>query len=126
MRALPLVCCLLLLASASASAGTVYKWKDANGVTQYSEKPPAGQNAEQRQLQNRDPAAARTAAEPAKAESANCTTARDNLALLNGKGEVMQDTNGDGKPDSPLDATQRESQKGLAEAAIKAYCTPAA
>ena len=126
MRALPLVCCLLLLASASASAGTVYKWKDANGVTQYSEKPPTGQNAEQRQVQNRDPAAARTAAAPAPAEPATCTTARDNLALLNGKGDVMQDTKGDGKPDSPLDATQRESQKALAEAAIKAYCKPAA
>ncbi|MEG0185133.1 MAG: DUF4124 domain-containing protein, partial [Stenotrophomonas sp.] len=34
MRALPSLCCLLLLASASAQAGTVYKWKDANGVTQ--------------------------------------------------------------------------------------------
>ncbi len=124
MRALPLVCCLMLLASASATAGTVYKWKDANGVTQYSEKPPTGGKAEQRQIQSRDPAA-RAAATPAPAESADCTTARSNLSLLNGKGDVLQDTNGDGKPDTPLDATQRESQKGLAEAAIKAYCKPA-
>ncbi|MGY8564869.1 DUF4124 domain-containing protein [Paracidovorax citrulli] len=126
MRALPLVCCLLLLASASASAGNVYKWKDANGVTQYSEKPPTGQNAEQRKVQNRDPAATRAAAAPAPAESANCTTARDNLALLAGKGQVMQDTNGDGKPDTALDDSQRQAQKALADAAIKAYCKPAA
>ena len=124
MRALPLVCCLLL-ASASASAGTVYKWKDANGVTQYSEKPPTGQNAEQRQIQNRDPVGGKPVAKAAAAESADCTTARNNLALLNGKGAVLQDTDGDGKPDSPLDDTQRQSQKGLAEAGIKAYCTPA-
>ncbi len=126
MRALPLVCCLLLLASASASAGTVYKWKDANGVTQYSEKPPTGQNAEQRQIQNRDPVGGSPVAKAAPAESADCTTARNNLALLNGKGAVMQDTNGDGKPDTPLDDAQRQNQKGLAEAGIKAYCKPAA
>ena len=126
MRALPLVCCLLLLASTSASAGTVYKWKDANGVTQYSEKPPTGQKAEERQIQSRDPANRPAAAAAAPAESADCTTARNNLALLNGKGAVLQDTNGDGKPDTPLDDTQRQSQKGLAEAGIKAYCKPAA
>ncbi|MFG3448685.1 MULTISPECIES: DUF4124 domain-containing protein [unclassified Stenotrophomonas] len=126
MRALPLVCCLLLLASAPASAGTVYKWKDANGVTQYSEKPPAGRTAEQRQIQNRDPVGGTPQAKAAPAESADCTTARNNLALLNGKGAVLQDTDGDGKPDSPLDDTQRQSQKGLAEAGIKAYCKPAA
>lgn len=126
MRALPLVCCLLLLASASASAGTVYKWKDANGVTQYSEKPPTGQKAEERKIQTRDPAGRAAAAEPAAAESADCTTARTNLSLLNGKGAVLQDTNGDGKPDTPLDDGQREAQKTLAEAGIKAYCKPAA
>ncbi|MFI8717264.1 DUF4124 domain-containing protein [Stenotrophomonas sp. NPDC077464] len=126
MRALPLVCCLLLLASASASAGTVYKWKDANGVTQYSEKPPTGQQAEQRQVQNRDPAAPKATVAAAPAESADCTTSRANLTLLNGKGAVMQDTNGDGKPDTALDDNQRQAQKALAEAAIKAYCPPAA
>ncbi|WP_315389019.1 DUF4124 domain-containing protein [uncultured Stenotrophomonas sp.] len=126
MRALPLMCCLLLV-SATASAGNVYKWKDANGVTQYSEKPPTGQKAEQRQIQNRDPAAGPvTAKAAAPAESTDCTNARNNLTLLNGKGEVMQDTDGDGKPDKALDADQRTAQKGLAEAAIKAYCKPAA
>ncbi|WP_367345049.1 DUF4124 domain-containing protein [Stenotrophomonas bentonitica] len=124
MRALPLVCCLLLV-SATASAGTVYKWKDANGVTQYSEKPPTGQKAEQRQIQSRDPGAV-AAAPAAPAESTDCTNARNNLTLLNGKGDVMQDSDGDGKPDKALDADQRTAQKGLAEAAIKAYCKPAA
>jgi hypothetical protein len=125
MRALPSLCCLLLLASASASAGTVYKWKDANGVTQYSEKAPTGQKYESRQVEGRDPVARAAPAAAAPAESSECTTARSNLTLLNGKGAVMQDTNGDGKADTALTDEQRGAQKGLADAAIKAYCKPA-
>ncbi len=123
MRALFCLSCLLL-AVAPAWAGQVYKWKDANGVTQYSETPPPGKVAETRQL-TRDPGT-RTA--PAAEEAplpAQCTTARDNLALLDGGGQVMQDTDGDGKADSPLSEEQRSSQRALADAAIKAYC-PAA
>lgn len=124
MRALPSLCCLLL-ASASASAGTVYKWKDANGVTQYSEKAPTGQKYESRQVEGRDPVARAAPAAAAPAESSECTTARSNLTLLNGKGAVMQDTNGDGKADTALTDEQRGAQKNLADAAIKAYCKPA-
>lgn len=125
MRALPSLCCLLLLVSASATAGTVYKWKDANGVTQYSEKAPSGQTYESRKVEGRDPVARTPPAAKAPAESSECSTARDNLTLLNGKGAVMQDTNGDGKADTALTDEQRGAQKNLAEAAIKAYCKPA-
>ena len=124
MRALSRLTALLLLASATASAGTVYKWKDANGVTQYSEKPPAGQKYEAREVQARDPAAREAAAAPA--ENKACTDARGNLTLLNGSGKVMQDTDGDGKADTALTEAQRSAQKTLAEAAIQAYCTPKA
>ncbi|RRU12322.1 DUF4124 domain-containing protein [Stenotrophomonas sp. 278] len=124
MRVLPLLCCLLL-ASASASAQNVYKWKDANGVTQYSEKPPANQKAEQRRITTRDPVTTGRKAE-APAESADCSQSRKNLALLNGQGEVMYDTDGDGKPETPLTADQRKAQKSMAEAGIQAYCPPAA
>jgi len=126
MRALPSLCCLLLLASASAHAGTVYKWKDASGVTQYSEKAPTGQKYEARKVETAAPAtrpAATAAAAPA--ESSACTTARGNLTLLNGQGVVMQDTDGDGKADTALTDPQRAAQKTLAEAAIQAYCKPA-
>ena len=125
MRVLPLLCCLLL-ASASASAQNVYKWKDANGVTQYSEKPPANQKAEERRISTRDPVSTGAAKADAPAESADCTQSRKNLALLDGQGEVMYDTNGDGKPDTPLSADQRKAQKSMAEAGIRAYCPPAA
>ena len=121
MRALPLLCCLLL-ASAPACAQTIYKWKDANGVTQYSEKPPANQKAEQRRITARDPAVAAATPAPAAAESPQCVQTRKNLAALNGQGQVMYDTNGDGKPDTALTPEQREAQKGVAEAGIKTYC----
>ena len=124
MRTLPRLSCLLLLVSATASAGNVYKWKDANGVTQYSEKPPAGQKYESRQVETRDPVVAKATPAAAEAESKDCATARGNLTLLNGQGAVMQDTDGDGKAETALSDSQRVAQKGLAEAAIKAYCKP--
>lgn len=125
MRALPRFCCLLALAGAASGAvagtGNLYKWKDANGVTQYSERPPAGQKYETRRITTSgEPVAA---AEPAKADEApECTAARHNLELLKGSGPLMQDTNGDGKPDTQLDDAQRSAQKQLAEAAAAAYC----
>ena len=60
MRALSCLGCLLLLASANAVAGPVYKWKDAHGVTQYSETPPAGKKYETREQARTPQAAAST------------------------------------------------------------------
>lgn len=125
MRTLPRFCCLLVLASAAHGAiagnGNLYKWKDANGVTQYSERPPAGQKYETRRITaSGEPVAA---AEPDKAdEDPQCTAARRNLELLAGNAPLMQDTNGDGKPDTPLDDAQRAAQKQLAEASAAVYC----
>jgi hypothetical protein len=124
MRALSCLGCLLLLASTSAMAGPVYKWKDANGVTQYSETPPAGRTYETR-AQARSAPSADSGERPAAPVPEQCSTARANLALLEGSGQVMQDTDGDGKGDTVLTGEQRTAQKGLAEASIKAYC-PAA
>ncbi len=85
MRALSCLGCLLLLASANAVAGPVYKWKDAHGVTQYSETPPAGKKFETRE-QARTPQAAASAETPAAPVPEQCSTARANLALLEGSG----------------------------------------
>ena len=123
MRALSCLGCLLLLASANAVAGPVYKWKDAKGVTQYSETPPAGAKYETREQARGTQPAAPAAAEPAPVPE-QCSTARANVTLLAGTGPVMQDTDGDGKADTALTPEQRSAQKGLAEAAIKAYCPP--
>ena len=123
MRVLARVGCLLLFTSFAAGASNVYKWKDANGVTQYSEKPPAGKTYEARRIDERGAPTVEAAAEPT--QSADCITARRNLELLSGTGQILQDNDGDGVPETPLDDSQRQAQKELAQASAKAYCKPA-
>ena len=117
----------LLFATTAATAGDLYQWKDANGVTHYSQTPPASGNYKERTESGRDigakpvQAAAATPAEPAE-----CATSRSNLALLESKAPVQQDTDGDGKPDKTLDDTDRANQLELARAVLKAKnCTAA-
>ncbi|MDL5366185.1 DUF4124 domain-containing protein [Xanthomonas sp. NCPPB 2654] len=126
MRALTRLCCLSLLAAASGVAGaaTLYQWKDAQGVTHYSESPPPGGKYQARRVDGHGGAPAEATEAAAPAENANCLSARKNLDILGKPGKVMTDRDGDGKPDAELDEAQREAQKGLAEAAIKAYCAP--
>ena len=121
MRAASLLIGLMALGSSPAMADTVYKWKDANGVTQYSERPPVGQKFETRKVTHSG-ASIPVASPDAPVESSQCNDARRNLQLLAGSGAVMQDTDGDGKGDTALDGREREAQKNLADAAVKAYC----
>lgn len=128
-RALPaLLGFSLLLAGASASAGDLYQWKDANGVTHYSQTPPASGRYEERSESGRATAAPvdATATATRPAEPAECTTARANAALLEGQAALQQDTDGDGKPDKTLDDTERANQLELARAVLKARCAGAA
>ena len=64
----PVVCAALFAALALATAlpatAQIYKWKDANGVTQYSGTPPAGKKFETRE-QARSPQASAGAGTPA-------------------------------------------------------------
>ena len=128
-----LLSCLSVLALCLATASTVqaqqvYQWKDKNGVTHYSDSPPPNQTVQNRRI-NQYGAAASDAPQPAgkTVENTQCTTARANLQMLAAtKGPIQQDTDGDGKPDTTLDDTGRENQRNLAEAAVKAYCKPAA
>ena len=107
-----------LLLATSAFAGTVYQWKDAKGVTHYSDSPPPTQQGVQnRQLRDRSPDAA---AKPA--EDPNCVTARSNLARLKGSQPVGLDANGDGKPDSELSAEDRAKQVQQTEQMLKNFC----
>ncbi|OLI94990.1 DUF4124 domain-containing protein [Xanthomonas oryzae] len=121
------LCALLMLVSAAAGATDIYKWKDAKGVTHYTETPPpTGQRYEARQIDARSGAAAVAAAPTAAPESADCLTARRNLELLSGKGDVSMAAGADGKPGAVLDQETRATQRNLADAAVKAYCKPAA
>ena len=120
--------CLLLLAAglcANASATNVYQWKDAKGVLHSSDKPPPGQKYETRRIDQRGQTVDTAPAEKA-APNPQCLTAQQNLSLLSSGVEVQQDTDGDGKPDDTLDDQGRANQKALAEAAVRAYCKPAA
>ena len=128
----------LLLAAAPLLAQTVYTWKDAKGVTHYSDAPPPKGEYKDRQIKARPATPATTAAAaPATAtasapeqnapvaDDAVCAQARLNLANLQGDAPVGPDADGDGKPDSTLDDAARAKQRELAQAAIAAKC-PAA
>lgn len=113
------------LLATPALASEVYQWKDAQGVTHYSDTPPpAGSDHSVRQISQAGTASRAAAAEPADAppESEACLTAKSNLNLLRSDGPVGEDTDGDGIPDSELDAAQRQAQLQLAEASIRVHC----
>ena len=118
-----LVLALALPAALVATGGELYQWKDANGVTHYSDAPPPGQTSyENRSIRNSGGTADAPEKAEAPVESEQCTTARANLALLQGDGKVGTDTDGDGKPDTELSADQRANEAELAAAAIKVHC----
>lgn len=112
-----------------ASASEVYQWKDANGVTHYSQTPPPKGQYQQRQITNRGataPAqAGATAAAPATGGNRECTAARTNVETLK-RNQPVHEVGEDGKPGRALSDGERASQLELANAAVKAYCTPAA
>ena len=110
---------LALLLATPAFAGTVYQWKDAKGVTHYSDSPPpAQQGVRNRQL--KDGASPDAAAKAA--EDPGCVTARSNLTRLKGSQPVGLDANGDGKPDSELSADDRARQVQQTEQMLKTSC----
>jgi hypothetical protein len=120
--------CLLLAGAALAQSGGIYQWKDAQGVTHYSDAPPPKGQYAARDIHHRDGAAPATTAadEPTTAASANCTLARTNLERLQAGGDIGLDADGDGQPDAALSAEEHERQKRLAAINIKTFCTPQA
>ena len=110
-----------LAGSLSAAAGEVYQWKDAKGVTHYSDSPPPNQAHKSRAINQKGNAAVQVAAKPVVANS-DCSNARSNLTLLQGKEPVGVDDNKDGKPDRTLTAQERANRTALAAESIKTYC----
>ena len=101
-------------------AAKVYQWKDAKGVTHYSDAPPPGQQGVQNRQLDDGPAAPEAAAKPA--EDPNCVTARKNLVHLKGDQSVGLDANGDGKPDQAMSAEDRANQVQQTEQMLKTFC----
>ena len=107
-----------------ATAQEVYQWKDANGVTHFSQTPPKQGQYQQRAITNKgasQPHAPTQAAAPT--ENPQCTAARANVATLRSD-NVVHEAGADGKPGRVLSAEERANQLELANAAIKAYCAP--
>jgi hypothetical protein len=114
---------VLVLASATAQATGVYQWKDAKGVTHYTDTPPPDSQYQQRKLYSAEPDQPATPAAATKpAENPACATARNNIALLNSKQDVRLDSDGDGKPDRALSDTDRANQLALAQATLSTSC----
>ena len=122
MRRIAIACLLALLAlGAQAQSKGVYKWKDARGVTQYSDTPPANV----RYTELRADAAPRAAAAGATLDP-RCATARTNIDhLRSGRTDLSLDSDRDGTPDTPLTEAQRAEQLRMAEASARAFCPPA-
>lgn len=128
MRTLYLPICLACLLAAPLAAGAqsaMYQWKDASGVTHYSDTPPPKTKTTERYI---DPAAADAqGSAPAtadKPESADCAKARLNQKIL-GQSAPVRTMGADGKPGAVLSDADRASQREIAEQAVKAYCAPA-
>jgi hypothetical protein len=125
MRLCHAILATLLFSLAGVSqAGDLYQWKDAKGVSHYSDSPPPEGQYQARNIQVRDgqkPLAVETRV--TTAASANCTLAKANLERLKAGGDIGLDADGDGKPDAPLNAEERTSQTQLAETNIQKFCT---
>lgn len=112
-----------LLLALPVSAQKVYQWKDAKGVTHYTDMPPPSQSHTTREIGRKS--ATPVAAAPRPVVSANCTNARSNLKLLQGSTAVGIDSDKDGKPDREFTAAERASRLKLAEVEIETYCSAA-
>lgn len=127
MRTASLVLAALVAVAAPALAQTasqVYVWKDARGVTHYSQTPPANGRYSVRGVDRRTPTPSPQAPAAASAQSNEpCEVARRNLeALRDASANVGVDSDGDGKPDQPLTAEQRRAQIESTQANIDAFC----
>ena len=82
---------LAFVAALPVVAGQVYTWKDAKGVTHYADAPPAGQKLTPRNVGGRP---ATPAAAPKAVANSDCSNARRNLTLLQGKDAIAVDDDG--------------------------------
>ena len=114
----------LALAAPAGAWQQVYKWKDANGVTHYSQDPPPAGKFESRTIVNRTPAPA-SGAQPGDkpAESPQCARARSNIDLINSGVALKVDSDNDGKPDRDINDAERKRQLDLNQIVLRANCS---
>ena len=120
-----IVSALALGVAPAAFAGEVYQWKDANGVTHYSQTPPPQGKFAARSIYHREQAAeGQPVADAAPTESKQCLTARGNIELLQSGAKLQLDSDGDGKPDKDLDDSARSEQLRIAQTVARVNCSP--
>lgn len=116
----PVALLLTLLAALPAFAGEVYTWKDARGVTHYSDSPPPEATYKKTRVDDGP------ATPVASAEDPRCTIAKQNLEKLKDpKGPVGLDADGDGKPDKEMTAEEIAMQVRYAQNTVQYTCNPA-
>ena len=111
----------LLLVAPPAASGEIYQWKDARGVTHYSDSPPPNQTHRSRAINPRGAAVVAAAAKPAVV-NADCSNASNNLKVLQGTGEVGLDADKDGKAERPLTPQERADRILQAQRNITTFC----
>ena len=121
---MPIAMLLASVVMPAAAQQRIYQWRDPAGRTHYSSTPPGSGHYTVRGIHARDPEPA-TAASAAAKEPPQCAPARRNLGLLKGEGIVQIDSDGDGKPDRALSATERAAQAKVAESILAADCMTA-
>jgi hypothetical protein len=113
---------LLLGVAPAVFAGEVYQWKDANGVTHYSQTPPPQGKFQARSIYQRQTAAPGQTVDSAPVESPQCTTARKNIELLMSGAKLQMDSDGDGKADRDLSDSDRDKQLQIAQTVSRVNC----
>ncbi|UPG88947.1 DUF4124 domain-containing protein [Luteibacter aegosomaticola] len=130
----------LLVTVCPLALAQAYKWKDAQGVTHYSDSPPPGQGAKVEKIQMKGGVNAPSPAAPAPAKSSTagnpppgtpvadnpanrkalCSQLSKNMEVLQKEAVVSVD---DGKGGSQqLDAAGRQRQVETTQAQMTLYC----
>ena len=112
---------LLVPALSHADQTTVYKTKDANGNTVYSQIESTG--AQTQRVDGRDPTLPPAEEAPLTERQKACQQAEQNLKLLGSEQNLTQDIDGDGKAE-PMTPEQIASEKDLAQRQVTSYCDP--
>jgi hypothetical protein len=129
---------LVAAAGAADAAEKVYKWKDANGITHFSDAPPPkGQQFDNVKIVGQS-APITTAPEQQKTASATgeaadgapktdaerrCIEAKQRETLLAGQQQLTMKRDGQ---DVPLTGAEREGELTVARAMVAQYCVPPA
>lgn len=112
-------------APAVFASGEVYQWKDANGVTHYSQTPPPQGKFQARSIYHRERVTdSLTTASADTSESPQCSTARKNIELLQSGAKLKMDSDGDGKADRDLSDSDRDKQLQIAQTVSRVNCSP--